>query len=425
MKILLIDPGSINNKSLFNKFYRSQYFPRSLSLLILAALTPQKHSVELYQGPYEDINFEDDYDIVGITSITPYAPYAYDLADRFRHHGKTVVLGGWHPSALPEEAKQHADAVVIGEAEETWPEFLKDFGENKLKPFYRQTRIVDPKLIPCLNMYNEYIFQVQATRGCSTGCEFCCMTNAKFRNIFRCRPIENVIKEIESMPNKNFIFSDSSLTMNPKYTKSLFFRMKNLNKRFIGMGNTNVLSKDEELLNLAKEAGCIGWYIGFESISQESIDHMGKKTNKVEDYRFVVKKIHKHDMMIIGSFVFGFDTDKPETFDLTFNFVDDIGIDVPDPLILTPFPGTPLYNRFKSENRIITEDWLKYDLEHVVFKPKNMSPQDLTDSVHQLYKDFFSRRKISKRIFKSIQLGYYPFINVINQNYVSAKRRYT
>ena len=416
MRILLIYP----DKSRPNK----KYYPKSLSLLILAALTPEKHSVEIKEMTYNDIDFNINYDLVGITCITPHAPIVYKIADEFRKRNTRVILGGWHPSALPHEAKKHADAVVIGEAEETWPQLLKDFNENKPKPFYEQNRILDPKLIPTLDKYPEFSFQVQATRGCRTGCEFCAMTNAKFRNVFRTRPIENVIKEIKSLSTNNFIFCDSSLTMNPSYTKTLFKNMKNLNKKFIGMGNLNVLSKDEEFLKLAREAGCMGWYIGFESINQESINKIGKKTNKVEDYRSAIKKIHNHNMMIIGSFVFGLDTDTPDIFKKTLEFVNNQGIDVPDILILTPFPGTPLYERLKSQDRILTEDWSKYDLEHVVFKPKNTTPEELQDNVNQLYKTFYSKKNILKRILKSIKLGYFPLINVVNQNLVSAKRRY-
>jgi radical SAM superfamily enzyme YgiQ (UPF0313 family) len=424
MKVLLINPYLPKYKGFLTISSKSSYFPKSLSILVLAALTSKEHTVELQQGTHDGVDFNGDHDLVGISCITPTALLAYDIADEFRRRGKTVVLGGWHPSALPEEAKQHADSVVVGEAEELWPQLLKDFEKNQLKSYYKQDRIVDPQVIPIVDMFPEFSFQIQATRGCSTGCEFCCMTNAKFRNVFRYRAIENVIREINALPTQNFIFCDSSLTMNPNYTKSLFLKMKNLGKKFIAMGNLNVLSKDEELLRLAKKAGCIGWYIGFESIKQESIDEIGKKTNIVKDYHAAVKKIHNYNMMIIGSFVFGFDTDTSDIFESTYNFVDDVGIDVPDPLILTPFPGTPLYNRLKGEDRILTDNWSLYDLEHVVFKPKNMSPQELSDNVNNLYKRFFLRKNMLKRIFRSTQLGYYPFINVINQNYVSARRRY-
>lgn len=424
MKILLINLCLSRYRGFLSGSLQYSYFPKSLSILVLAALTSKEHTVELREGTNEDIDFNGDHDLVGISCITPTALFAYDIADEFRRRGKAVVLGGWHPSALPEEAKQHADAVVIGEAEDLWPQLLKDFENGQLKPFYKQDKVVDAKAIPVIDGFAKSSFQIQATRGCPTGCEFCCMTNAKFRNQFRYRPIENVIREINALSSVNFIFCDNSLTNNPNYTKSLFLKMKDLGKKFIGMGNINILSKDEELLQLAKEAGCIGWYIGFESVKQESIDEIGKTTNKVEDYITAVEKIHNHDMIIIGTFVFGFDTDTKNVFEDTYTFVDDAEIDVPDPLILTPFPGTPLYIRLKRENRILTENWSLYDLEHVVFEPKNMSPEELSYNTINLYKKFFSKKNILKRVFRGTRLGYYPFINVINQNYVSARRRY-
>lgn len=424
MKILLINLCLSRYRGFLSSSIQHNYFPKSLSILILAALTPKEHTVELREGANDEIDLNGDHDLVGISCITPTALFAYDIADEFRRRGKTVVLGGWHPSALPEESKQHADSIVVGEAEELWPQLLKDFENGQLKPFYKQERIVDAKVIPVIDSFPGSSFQIQATRGCPTGCEFCCMTNAKYRNHFRYRPIENVIREIHELSTINFIFCDNSLTNNPNYTKSLFLKMKNLGKKFIAMGNINILSRDQELLQLAKEAGCIGWYIGFESIKQESIDEIGKTTNKVEDYLDAVEKIHDNNMIIIGAFVFGFDTDTKSVFENTYNFVNDAEIDVPDPLILTPFPGTPLYNRLKKENRILTENWSLYDLEHVVFEPKNMSPEELSYNAINLYKKFFSNKNILKRVFRGTRLGYYPFINVINQNYVSARRRY-
>jgi len=401
-------------------------WPRSSTLLlrkpltfsILAALTPKKHSVEIVEGNLGNINFNKKYDLVGITFTTLYAHLAYEIADKFRRYGMPVVLGGWHPSALPDEAKQHADSVVIGEAEETWPQLLRDAEIRKLKPFYISKQPVDPKLIPhpC-NIYSKLaISGVQATRGCPYGCEFCAITNMKFRRVFRMREIDDVIEEIRSHPGKLFNFQDSSMTINVEYTKQLFRKIKGMNKRFYANGNVNTLGKDDELLKLASEAGCTRWYIGFESICQESIDSVGKKTNKVREYTSAIKKIHDHGMIIMGSFVFGFDYDTMDIFEKTDEFVRKNGVDVPSAHILTPYPGTPLCKRLNSEGRILTRDWSKYDLEHVVFQPKHMKPEELETKTYELHKKWFKTSNMVIRIMGSGKYGFRPFIDTTMAN---------
>lgn len=413
--------------NLFHKLIlRSISFPKPLTIPILVALTPKKHSFEVIEGMYGDINFDGDYDLVGITFTTQYAIAAYEIADEFRRRGKTVVLGGWHTSALPGEAKQHADGVVVGEAEETWPQLLNDFEIEKLKPFYEPVRPVDPMLIPHpINVYpSGSHLGVQATRGCPHGCEFCSITNMKFGNIFRMRPVSDVIDEIKTMP-RSFNFHDNSLTINPEYTKRLFREMKELDKKFSCFGNIDVLGRDEELLKLASDAGCVSWLIGFESVSQESIDAVGKKTNKVKEYAEHVKKIHDYGMSILGSFVFGFDNDKLDIFDTTKEMVDYCEIDLPDAMILTPLPGTPLFNRLDLEGRILTKDWSKYNFVNVVFQPKQMSAEELGIGTKQLYREYYSTSNNIKRILKSIRLGFYPFFDTIMQSsYMSTRRDY-
>ncbi|RLF59631.1 MAG: B12-binding domain-containing radical SAM protein [Thermoplasmata archaeon] len=424
LKILLCSPLTLDKyyagyssklKALLHKIFVKTSYHKSLSLEMLSAVTPPQHEVTILNTTYKNIDFSGDYDLVGIHCFTCTAPLAYKVADEFRKRGITVVLGGYHPSALPEEAKQHADAVVIGEAEEIWPRLLKDFEKGRLKPFYRQKKPVDPAHIPSQKFSSSKDFHpaVQATRGCPYQCEFCSQTIINSKKIFRARPIENVVEEIRSIPGNFFIFHDASLTIDPNYTKRLFKELIGVNKYFFCNGNVDVLSKDEELLHLAKEAGCVGWLVGFESLSQASLESVGKKTNKIDNYIKAVEKIHDHRMMVCGTFVFGFDGDTIEVFDRTREFVEISGIDVPDALILTPFPGTPLFKRLEREGRILTRDWSKYDHKHVVFKPKHMTPEELLSNTRELYEEFFSMWNMSKRIIKSIKLGYRPFISVL------------
>lgn len=423
MKILLFSPLLLDKyhasydskiKAIFHKTFLKTTYHKSLGLESLAEVTPKKHEVIIKKAHYNNVDFDDNYDLIGIRSITIDAPSTYKMSDRLRKRGHTVVLGGYHPSAMPKEAKKHADSVVIGEGEKIWPQLLKDFENNRLKPFYHQSNPVESSNIPTLKNHDPQDFYpaIQASRGCPYQCEFCSETIVNTKQFFRPRSIDNVIEEIKSIPTKSFIFHDASLTINPTYTKKLFRSMIKLNKRFFCNGNADILGKDVDLLRLARDAGCVGWLIGFESISQKSLDGVKKKTNIIENYEKAIDRIHDHNMMVCGTFVLGFDGDTIDVFDRTKEFVYSSGIDIPDALILTPFPGTALFNRLDKSGRILTKDWSKYDHRHVVFKPKNMTSQQLLINTNNLYKDFFRLRDILKRSIKSIKLGYYPFLNV-------------
>jgi radical SAM superfamily enzyme YgiQ (UPF0313 family) len=432
MKILFVSPLHIDKEyNFFNRYILriiGSTDVKKLHFPTLAAVTPKKHTIETIEAGIKDINFDKKYDLVGISSLTSTSQLAYKIADEFRKHGTFVVIGGWHASALPEEAKQHADAVVIGEADETWPQLLKDYEEGKVKPLYEIQRPVDLNLLPPPrnDIYPKGTkIAIRASRGCPNQCEFCSIRSMKYRNIFRTRNIKEVIEDIKNFTDKSFVFWDNSLTINIKYTKQLFREIKenDLNKKFVAMGNTNILAKDEELLKLAKEAGCVAWWIGFESISQETLKNIGKNTNKVEQYAQAIKNIHDHGMWITGWFVFGFDTDTIDVFDKTDEFVKKNDIDIPEALILTPFPGTPLYKRYDEQNRILTKDWNKYDAKHVVFQPKNMTPEKLLESTIKLHKEWYNTSNIIRRTIKSAKFGLAPFINAPTRNYYERIRR--
>ena len=384
---------------------------KSLALEAVAAVTPKEHQVIIRKVPYDKVRYDEPCDIVGIHCVTGDAPFAYVIADTFRARGVPVVLGGYHPSALPEEAKQHADSVVIGEAEVSWPLLLQDFQQGRLKPFYRQEKPVMGEQIPTPVQNNSKDFSpaVQAARGCPYQCEFCSETIINARKLYRPRPVQTVVEEIQALPGSTFIFHDPSLTINPEYSKQLFSEMAGLKKHFFCNGNADTLGSDEELLELAHIAGCLGWLIGFESLSQEALESVKKKTNQVENYTLAIEKVHEHAMMVCGTFLFGFDTDTPDVFDRTKKFVETSHIDVPDALILTPFPGTPLFHQLVSEGRILTKDWAIYDHKHVVFQPKHMTPEELLTRTYRLYKDFYTVKNIFKRIVTSLNLDYYAF----------------
>ncbi len=427
MKILLINPSNIKkqgkwmNFSLVNKFSWSVLISPQLTFQMLAAATPSKHSIKLVDERYQKVDFHDDYDLVGISAMTPLATRSYEIADIFRSLHIPVVLGGWHPSVLPEEAKRHADAVVIGEAEESWPSLLKDVEEKKIKPFYEH--LVNLTHIPSIERKKLqhkggcFIEQIQATRGCAHRCRFCSVPNSKYASIFRFRPIEHVIEELKSVPQKVLYFSDPSLTSDPGYTKQLFREMKPLNKKFSCNGNMNVLGHDDELVALASEAGCVEWDIGFESISQENLNLSGKKTNKVKEFASTIDKIHEFGMGVKGNFLFGFDADHPDIFNKTIDAIYDWDLDLVDINILTPFPGTPLYEDLDREQRILTKDWSKYDLKHVVFEPKYMPAEVLLSETKRIQKTVGSPSKSIQRAIHCIKYGTYTFFTTGIQNF--------
>jgi len=393
---------------------RMYFHHKALTLPILAALTPREHTIEVAEGEVKDINFDRHYDLVAISSLTRNALRGYAIADEFRRRGVTVVLGGYHYSALPEEAKQHADAVVIGEAEETWPQLLKDFQHGELKPFYIPTRPVDPSLIPHprFDIFPKHTgFGLQATRGCPYGCEFCSITNMKFRNVFRMKPIDVVMDELQALPNKTFFLIDNSITLDPAYYKELFRKMKSLNKKFIGYTNIDLFSQDEEFLKLTREAGGTIWMIGFESISQKTLDGVGKKTNRVDEYISAIKKIHDYGMLIFGLFCFGFDTDTLDIFDKTDEFLSKSDIDAGYFHTLSPEPGTPIYKKLDREGRILTKDWSRYSrADCVVFQPKNMTPEQLLNKTYELRDKQYSISNCFRRALIARKMGTYAFL---------------
>jgi radical SAM superfamily enzyme YgiQ (UPF0313 family) len=238
------------------------------------------------------------------------------------------------------------------------------------------------------------------------------------------RPIENVIREIQSLPSKHLFFADSTLTCNPTYTKTLFDHMKALNKTFSCYGNINTLGKDEHLLKAAQEAGCTLWLIGFESINQQTIENSGKRTNLVTEYASAIKKIHDYGMMIMGLFIFGFDTDHPQVFQDTYEAIQRWELDRTGFAILTPFPGTQLFDELNKADRIFTTDWSQYNLKNVVFQPKNMSADELFKGVSQLVHDFYSFPNILRRTFYDGHPTILRFIDRVFGDYLTKKVYY-
>ena len=417
MRILLVLSHWRTRNTFLNKFVVTSSYP-TLTLEQLVSTTPDHYEVDYIDERWQTVDVNWDGDLVGISTLTLSANHAYEIADAFRRRGKTVVLGGYHPSAVPEEAKQHADAVVIGEAEISWPQLIADYRHHELKPFYRSDP-VDPQLIPSPRRLPEFRASdgiVQATRGCPYRCKFCAVQNVEGAT-FRTRPIEKVVEEITALQRARFLFADSSMTINPAYTKQLFRAMKDLNVRFSCYGNIDVLRSDEKLLQASQEAGCEQWLIGFESTNQETLKSIGKKTNKVEDYASAVKKIKEYGMAIMGLFMFGFDTDTKDVFDSTLEAVCTMDLERAGFSIVTPYPGTPLFDELENEGRILTRDWSKYNLRNVVFQPKNMTVDELLDGRESIVKEFYSLPNCLRRCFQDEDISIDRLVNRVVYDY--------
>jgi radical SAM superfamily enzyme YgiQ (UPF0313 family) len=422
MKIQLIFPRvehgqtTIKDKGSWNAFLFGNPI---ITLPHVATITPKEHEVKIVNENYSDIDFNEDVDLVGITCYTMTSPRVYKIADEFRRRGVKVVLGGYHPTAMPDEAIQHADSIVKGEAEASWPQLLKDLENGKLKKFYESDSNFDMADIPPIRrdliVLNPMLGAVQSTRGCSNRCEFCAISSFCKHGIKQ-RPIKNVVEEIKDMPNKLFIFHDPHLTARPQYARELFKEMikQKINKSWLANGTTNVLGKiDDEFLNLARKAGCIEWFIGFESVSQKALNSIKKTHNKVENFKKLIKRLHKHGMAVQGGIIFGFDEDTPDIFDLTLEKMYEFELDIVEVNILTPYPGTPLFDRLEREGRIITRDWSRYNQVDVVFKPKNMTEKELFEGARKVAKEFYSISNIAGRTAKIIMItkklqGFFP-----------------
>ncbi|MBI4681929.1 MAG: B12-binding domain-containing radical SAM protein [Nitrospirae bacterium] len=376
-----------------------------LSLPAVAALTPSDWDVEILDARTTPVDFNMKVDLVGITAFTAEVPGAYAIADGFREKGVTVVMGGIHVSALPDEALKHADSVVVGEAEGVWRQLLHDFEKGKLKAVYHADALIDMKgmAVPRRDLLDRDIYTsyntLQATRGCPFNCEYCAVT-AFFGNKFRTRPLAEVMHEIKEFQGKDFFFVDDNITGNPKYAKELFKALIPL-KRIWGGQTTINFAKNDELLSLYAKSGGRYAFIGFETLSENNLRKMSKSWNSPDGYKEAIRRIHKAGINIIGSFILGLDEDDTTVFEKTFDFIMENNIDAAQFHILTPFPGTKLYTDMEKEGRITDRDWAKYHTGEVIFKPKNMTADELQRGYFWIFRETYRLRNMLKRSLRS------------------------
>lgn len=374
-----------------------------LPSLYVAASMPPNVTTRIVDEDVEPIDFNTDAELIGISFMTYNAPRAYEIADRFRAMGKSVIFGGYHPTFMQEEAIQHADAICLGESENNIPLMVDDFLNGGLKPFYK-SELVDLQKLPQLNRdlirHNAYVTSnaMQATRGCIYKCEFCSVA-AFNRYKIRTRPIGQVIEELKGL-GRSVLFMDDNIGLNREYAKELFKAMLPLKKRWFSQCGIRI-AEDEELLRLAFESGCRGLFIGFESLSQNSLISWRKHCNRRSDYLQAANRIHKAGIGIFAGFVFGGDDDGPDAFINTFDFLQEANIEVLQSTRLTPFPGTPLFDTMDREGRIINKDWSHYDFFHVVHNPLKMDIQTLHYGTAWLQKQFYGYKSITRRVRKA------------------------
>ncbi len=375
----------------------------SLSLLTLAALTPSQHTVCIADENSKPLRMHPVTDLVGITVTVDTAYRAYDIADAYRQLGIPVILGGIHASACPDEAEQHADSVCIGEAEPVWIEILTDCQNKKLKKRYAASRPVDPATIPIPRWeaidQSAYLYTniICASRGCPFRCEFCYNSCSYVHPGHRARPVAQVVAEIERLPTRHVMFIDDNFIGNPAWTKELLQAIEPLGLKWNAAVSANI-GKYPELLDRMAATGCQSLFIGFETINEQALTRANKHQNRVASYEQTITAIHDRHIMINASLVFGFDTDTPETFPATLDWLVRNRIETMTAHILTPYPGTKLYQRYIKENRIIDKNWSQYNTAHVVFKPHQLTAAELYTGYLWMYDQFYSWKNIWKRL---------------------------
>ncbi len=432
MKIALIIPqnGISGEKSFYDyKFFSrfllsKKYFSYLLAIPTLASLTPPGHEVRVFDENIEDIDYDWGADLVGISVRTMFADRAYSISQNFRKRGVKTVLGGIHPSMCTEEALDHCDTVVVGEAESVWWKILEDAEGDRLERTYRAESPAD--LTACSAPARSFLSKekyfsdiVQTTKGCPFSCEFCSVhafDGQKIRN----KTVDQVIKEIVEISGstarykrKSIFFADDNIIANKAFAIKLFIALKPYNLNWSCQASINIAQEDE-LLRLMKDCGCGAVLIGFESVSKENLSRMDKGINLKHDYLESIKRIQSHGILVHGSFILGYDFDTKNSFDELTDFVRESKLLMPLINVLTPFPGTKLFDRLEKEGRVLHKDWSRYDGKNVVFSPSNMTADELSNGYRRVIKDIYSFGSIKEKMNYYWDIDFWKHSNEID-----------
>ncbi|HET9715594.1 MAG TPA: radical SAM protein [Pseudolabrys sp.] len=399
--IHLINPktDSLTTRPLY--LNRALYSPLAGLLAVAACIPRDQYEVVLTDENIESVDFDLKADLVGISAMTSYVNRGYEIADQFRAKGIPVVMGGVHPSFMPEEALRHADAVVVGEVELVIEKLLDDLKHRNVRGIYKSNTLHPMIGLPMprydLLKKHRYVNRtfVQTSRGCHQGCTFCAeplMNGLKFRY----RPVDEVIREMEECGSRMISINDADFFGTPDRPKEVMRALKGRNIRWQA-GVTSKLAQDERMLELAAASGCTLLSIGFESISRSTLKSVHKHVNRPENFAALVEKVHSYGIMVFGLFMFGFDGDDQSVFDQTVTFNIDANYDACAYSTLTPYPGTLTWYEYKKANRIVSFDWTMYDQGHVVYRPAQMSADELRIGVSDAYANFYRMSSIARR----------------------------
>jgi radical SAM superfamily enzyme YgiQ (UPF0313 family) len=404
MKIKLIAPNEQREDTLSSSFKLQR-----VNLPLLAALTPPGHTMTIVDEAFAPDDINQDVDLVGITVMTDLVLRAYDIADTYRRKAVKVVMGGIHPTVLPDEALEHADAVVVGEAEGIWPRLVSDAASGQMQRLYRAGKMTDLKglpkprrdLLPGIKYqgYTPIPIGVETSRGCPYDCEFCSIGQTLGHH-YRVRPVQEVIAEIESIDSRHLFFVDDALGLNRNVAKKLFTEMIPLRRLWLGQGTVS-LAEDLELLRLMRRSGCLGLLVGFESVQKRTQNEVKKIKNLRIDFYEAMRRFHGEGFGILGTFVFGSDYENKDVFEQTLEFIMRSRMDCAELRILTPYPGTRLYQRLLSEGRLFVRDWWLrgYPPDTLLFQPRGMTADELISGFSRLNRQTYSFGAMIKRFF--------------------------
>jgi radical SAM superfamily enzyme YgiQ (UPF0313 family) len=434
MKLLLLQPA-VGHRPQAAAYPRA-WLMEPLSLAVMSGLTPPEVERVFYDDRLDQINYAEKADAALLTIETYTARRAYEIAAALRRRGLPVLAGGFHPTLVPDEVQAHVDSLIVGEAENVWPEVLDDIRHKTLKPRYESAEKPDLALVKTdrgLFAGRKYmpVTLVETGRGCGHHCDFCSI-RAFYRSPRRARPVGAVLEELKSLGRRPLFFVDDNFAAHPEETKELLRALAPLGLRWVTQFSLNA-ARDEEILHLMRRAGCLGALLGFESLSPDTLRGMGKSFNTADgDYTEPLQNLRRHGLVVYATFVFGYDHDTLDTFEETLDFALGQGFYLAAFNHLVPFPGTPLYRRLETEGRLRFPAWWldpEYRFNRVAFHPANMTAGELSARCYDLRRRFYSYGNILKRLNRwngnnFVAARNYPLLNILHRGEVEKRQDY-
>jgi radical SAM superfamily enzyme YgiQ (UPF0313 family) len=393
MRVKMILPALTEAISPYYRPIKYSLFP-PLGLATLAAYLAPDDEVSIQDEHVELLDLDDEPDLVVIQVYITSARRAYQIADRYRARGAHVCLGGLHVTSLPEEAAVHADTIFLGPGEDTWPAFLADYRAGRAKPLYRSAQRTLAALPPIrrdLIRRERYLVpnSIVVSRGCPHHCEFC-YKDAFFAGGrgFYTQTVDAALAEIERLPGRHLYFLDDHLFGNERFAEALFDGMRGMGRLWQAAGTVHSVLRPR-LLEKAADCGLRSLFVGFETLDAQNLRAQRKPQNLHRDYGAAIRRLHDLGVMVNGSFVFGMDEDGPDVFARTVDWAVDQGIETATFHILTPYPGTALFEKMECEGRILHRDWGRFDTRHVVYRTRGMTAEQLEAGYWSAYRDFY------------------------------------